>query len=380
LFEKKIKFIYITLSKEMILEQEILPDEYIGLSAEELNKRILSAKERLGKTLVILGHHYQRDEIVRYADYTGDSLKLARIAASLRDVKYIVFCGVHFMAESADILANEGQIVILPDLEAGCSMADMAMIEQVEECWDCLISSGGDRIVPVTYINSSAEVKAFCGRHNGIVCTSSNAEAVFKWAFNDGRRILFLPDEHLGRNTAHFKLGLPLDSMVVWDPAKMNGGIDKEGLKKAKIVLWKGFCSVHMQFNEEQIYSLKKLYPGIKIIVHPECKFEVVKNSDVVGSTEFIIKQVTESPAGSAWGVGTEIHLVNRLAKNNPDKLIKCLNSYHCLCATMFRISPERLLWALENLADGKVVNMISVAKEIKEYSLIALNRMLSVI
>lgn len=363
----------------MIKEQEILPDEYINLFEEEIHNRILSAKEKLGKALVILGHHYQRDEVIRYADYTGDSFKLARIAALNKEAKYIVFCGVHFMAESADILANDNQVVILPDLEAGCSMADMAQIEQVEECWDYLNSSLKCKIIPITYINSSASIKAFCGRNNGAVCTSSNAEAVFKWAFKEGDKILFIPDEHLGRNTGYFKLGLPLNSMIVWDPTKLNGGIEKDELKNAQIILWKGFCSVHMQFNQQQIDTMKAMFPNIKIIVHPECKFEVVKKSDAVGSTEFIIKQVTESPKDSQWAVGTEIHLVNRLAKNNLNKLIKCLNNYHCLCATMFRISPERLLWALEKLSNREIVNQIKVSPAIKHNSLLALNKMLSI-
>lgn len=363
----------------MIKEQEILPDEYLNLSDEQLHNRILLAKHKLGKALVILGHHYQRDEVIRYADYTGDSLKLARTAANNKNAKYIVFCGVHFMAETADILANDNQVVVLPDLEAGCSMADMAEIEQVEECWNYLNSRLKCKLIPITYINSSATIKAFCGRNNGAVCTSSNAEAIFKWASKEGNKILFIPDEHLGRNTGHFKLGLPLNSMPIWDPNKLNGGIEKDELKNAQIILWKGFCSVHMQFNEQQIDSMKTIYPNIKIIVHPECKFEVVKKSNAVGSTEFIIKQINESPNGSQWAVGTEIHLVNRLAKNNPHKLVKCLNSYHCLCATMFRISPERLLWALEKLSEGEIVNQVKVSAEIKHNSLLALNKMLSI-
>jgi len=370
-------FVINNLGKDMIA-QEALSDEYLQLSAEELDRRIERAKKELGNSVIILGHHYQRDEIIKFADYRGDSFKLSQLAAKHKDVNYIIFCGVHFMAESADILSNENQIVILPDMEAGCSMADMASMDQVLECWDYINDLIKEKIIPITYMNSSAALKAFCGKHNGSVCTSSNAIAVFKWAFSQANKILFFPDEHLGRNTA-YKLGISLDELVVWDPEEPNGGLTEEEILKSRIILWKGFCSVHMQFNEQQIYSLRSRYPDIKIIVHPECRFEVVQLSDFVGSTEYIINKVTESKDIKKWGVGTEIHLVNRLAKDNPDKYIVCLNNYFCLCATMFRISPQRLLWSMENLLQGRIVNQIKVSPSIKRWAIIALDRMLSI-
>ncbi len=360
-------------------ENKLLLDEYYRLEQKLLHERIELAKEKLGKSLVILGHHYQRDEIIQHADYIGDSYKLAKIASENKDAKYIVFCGVHFMAESASILAREGQVVILPDLEAGCTLADMAKIEQVEECWDYLSTVFEDKVIPITYINSSAEIKAFCGKNGGTICTSSNAEAIFRWAFKEGQRILFFPDEHLGRNIAYFKLNLPLESMFVWDPNKYPDNIDKKQLEDKNIILWKGFCCVHMQFNKEQIYNMRNNYPNIKIIVHPECKFEVVELTDYFGSTEFIIKKVSESAEGSQWAVGTEINLVRRLSKNNPQKFVRSLSNYQRLCATMFRINPQLLLWVLENILVGNIVNQITVKAEIKENSLIALNKMLSI-
>lgn len=361
-----------------MIGQEILSEEYLQLSASELDKRLEKAKKELGNSLIILGHHYQRDEVIKYANYRGDSFKLSQLAANHKEAKYIIFCGVHFMAESADILSNENQIVILPDMEAGCSMADMASMDQVMECWDYLNDICQEKIIPITYMNSSAALKAFCGKNEGAVCTSSNASAVFKWALSKSNKILFFPDEHLGRNTA-YKLGIPLSELVVWDPEEVMGGLSEEEIKKAKIILWKGFCSVHMQFNVQQIYSIKKLHPDIKIIVHPECRFEVVQLADFVGSTEFIIKKVSESKDIKKWAVGTEIHLVNRLAKENPDKFIICLNNYFCLCATMFRISPQRLLWSMEKLLEGKVVNQIRVSETIKKWARIALDRMLTI-
>ncbi|OGF64044.1 MAG: quinolinate synthetase [Candidatus Fischerbacteria bacterium RBG_13_37_8] len=359
--------------------QENIPDEYLILKEGQLYERIARAREKLGKSLVILGHHYQRDEVIQFADYTGDSYKLSRLASENTEAKYIVFCGVHFMAESANILAAGGQIVILPDIEAGCSMADMAHIDQVNECWEYLNGIAAGKIIPATYINSSAEIKAFCGKQGGAVCTSSNAAAVFKWAFSHAEKLLFFPDEHLGRNTAYYHLNIPLDEMVVWDPVKVNGGLSREEIEHARIILWKGFCSVHMQFNEQQIKSVRQTYPGIRVIVHPECTFEVVQSADESGSTEHIIKQVSNALDGTKWAVGTEIHLVNRLAKWNPGKLVICLSRISCLCATMFRISPERLLWILENLLQGKVVNRIEVSSEVRSYSKRALDRMLSI-
>jgi len=358
--------------------QRPLPPEYRNLSEEETDHRIGAAKAALGRSLVILGHHYQRDEIIKFADFRGDSFKLSQLAAGREDAEYIVFCGVHFMAESADILSADYQKVILPNLSAGCSMADMANIAQVEACWRYLQSVLGGGIVPITYMNSAANLKAFCGRNGGAVCTSSNAPSILEWAFTQGERVLFFPDQHLGRNTG-YKMGIPLEKMVLWDPHYKEGGLSDERLKKSKIILWKGHCSVHQRFTVEQIRAAREMHPDINILVHPECSFEVVQESDYNGSTEYIIKKIEEAPPGSKWGVGTEINLVNRLAHEHPDKLVFCLDPTICPCSTMYRIHPSFLLWSLENLREGRPVNEIHVPAEIARWALVALERMLTI-
>jgi len=375
--------------KEHISERQPLPERYVGLSDEEMDARIAIAKAKLGRQLVILGHHYQRDEVIKFADYTGDSYKLARHVAQHPDAKFIVFCGVHFMAESADVLSAEHQQVILPDLAAGCSMSDMAEPEQLEACWRDLeamgvVEAGGARdgkqaVVPVTYINSAAAIKAFCGERGGVVCTSSNAAATLKWAWERGEKVLFLPDQHLGRNTA-YKMGVPLSDMVVWDPNEVWGGLDAAAVKRARVILWKGHCSVHERFTVRQIEQLRTQHPGIRIIVHPEVPFDVVQAADDSGSTEYIIRQVKSSPAGSIWGVGTEIHLVNRLAQQvQPERTVYSIDQFGCLCSTMFRVSPNHLLWILEGLVAGEVHNRIVVPADQKHWTRVALDRMLSI-
>ncbi|MBK9314206.1 MAG: quinolinate synthase NadA [Acidobacteria bacterium] len=353
-------------------------DEYLKLGEVELSERIVEAKRKLGSRVMILGHHYQRDDVICHADLTGDSFKLAQMASRRPEADYIVFCGVHFMAESADILSGAHQQVILPDLAAGCSMADMARLEQVETAWEQLHELGIDSILPITYMNSAANIKAFCGRHDGVVCTSSNAAPLFDWAFKQKEKLFFFPDEHLGRNTG-VKFGIPLDRMAVWDPRLELGGNTPEQLENAKIILWKGFCSVHGRFQERHVDDRRAEHPGIKILVHPECRYEVVAKSDLNGSTENIIKTINEAPAGSKWAIGTELNLVNRLANRHPDKLITLLAPDLCMCATMFRIAPENLLWSLENLVDGNVVNQIKVDDETAKYARIALDRMLEI-
>ena len=352
-------------------------DSYLLLPNSSLDDRIAAAKAKLGKDAVILGHHYQRDEVVKFADLRGDSLKLSQQAAEAEG-KYIVFCGVHFMAESADILRRDRQIVILPDRSAGCSMADMADIGQVETCWREL---GGvldtTQIIPVTYMNSTAAIKSFTGEHGGSVCTSSNAAVVMKWAFARGEKVLFLPDEHLGRNTG-YRMGIPLGEMVLWDPLEELGGNSAEALSKAKVVLWKGYCSVHQRFRPEHIDTVRRELPGVRVIVHPECRFEVAQAADEIGSTEGIIKAVMAGRPGSEWAVGTEIHLVNRLGKELKDRKVIPLDPSVCVCTTMFRITPQHLLWALENLGEGKIVNQISVDEQTRHYAKAALDRMLS--
>jgi len=367
--------------KEHLGERQPLPERYLSLSDEEMDRRILAAKRTLGRRLVILGHHYQRDEVIKFADYTGDSYKLAGQVSRHPDAEFIVFCGVHFMAESADVLSGDRQQVILPDLAAGCSMADMADPEQLEQCWTDLeqMLGGVDGVVPVTYINSAASIKAFCGEHGGVVCTSSNAAATLKWAWERGNRILFLPDQHLGRNTAH-KMGVPLDRMVVWDPNEIWGGLEPAALENARIILWKGHCSVHTRFTVRQIENIRAQHPGARVIVHPEVPLEVVQAADDSGSTEYIIKTVSQSPAGSIWAVGTEIHLVNRLARQmQPDRTVLSLDQFGCLCSTMFRVSPNHLLWTLEGLVDGHVYNRITVPEHQKHWTKVALDRMLSI-
>jgi quinolinate synthase len=360
------------------LALDLLPEHYVELSEQELDARIACAKAALGSRLVILGHHYQRDEVVRFADYRGDSLKLSQLAASRREAEFIVFCGVHFMAESADILSADHQVVILPDLNAGCSMADMASLEQVEVCWEELASCTDARIVPLTYINSTAAIKAFVGRNGGAVCTSSNARKVMEWALARGDKGLFLPDEHLGRNTA-YRMGISLEEMVVWDPQEERGGLREEEIRQARIFLWKGHCSVHQRFLPEHVARVRAKYPGIRIIVHPECKWEVCQLADEVGSTEYILKRVTEAPPGSQWAVGTEIHMIRRLAQEHADRLVVTLDDCVCLCSTMYRISPQHLCWTLESLVAGQVVNRVNVDPETKRWARVALDRMLEI-
>jgi quinolinate synthase len=347
-----------------------------------MDDRIAAARQALGRECVILGHHYQRDEVIKFADFRGDSYKLSHQAAQAGG-RYIVFCGVHFMAESADILARASQKVILPDLSAGCSMADMAEIGQVEDCWEQLVELGltsdsGDQITPITYMNSTAAIKAFCGERGGLVCTSSNAAGAFRWAFAKTPKAFFLPDQHLGRNTA-YAMGIPLNEMVTWDPYLPMGGLAPERLRSARVILWKGHCSVHQRFLPEHVDKVRARYPGIQVIVHPECRWEVCQKADALGSTEKLIKLVREAPAGSKFAIGTEIHLVNRVAKENPDKLAITLDDSGCLCTTMFRISPQHLCWALENLVEGNVVNRIAVKEEVKYWARVALDRMLEI-
>jgi len=360
------------------LVQRPLPAQYWQLTDAELADRLAAARAALGPRAVVLGHHYQRDEIVKFADFLGDSFKLSLQAASRPEAQFIVFCGVHFMAESADILSGAEQRVILPNLEAGCSMADMADLDAVAECRQGIEEECGPGVLPVTYINSSADLKAYCGRHGGAVCTSSNAAAILRWALDRSDRVLFFPDEHLGRNTAR-ELGVEPDRIVVWDPAEPLGGNDRAALRRARLIVWNGRCSVHMRFTTRQIAEARERYPGINVIVHPECRAEVVLAADAVGSTEFIVKKIAESPAGSRWVVGTEINLVSRIAKEHADKLIFCLDPVVCPCATMSRIHPAYLLWSLERLLAGEVVNQIVVAPEVARWARVALTRMLEI-
>ena len=365
--------------KEHLSERQALPEKYLGLSDEEMDARIAAARATLGRRVVILGHHYQRDEVIKFADHTGDSYKLAGEIAKHPDAEFIVFCGVHFMAESADVLSAPHQQVVLPDLAAGCSMADMAAPEQLEMCWADLEQMGISSVVPVTYINSAASIKAFCGERGGVVCTSSNAAATLKWAWERGDKVLFLPDQHLGRNTA-YKMGVPLDQMVVWDPNEIFGGLDPDQVARARIILWMGHCSVHTRFTVRQIEQLRAFHPGLRVIVHPEVPWDVVQAADDSGSTEYIITQVKNSPAGSLWAVGTEIHLVNRLAREvAPERTVLSLDQFGCLCSTMFRVSPNHLLWTLEGLVNGEVHNRIVVSDDQKHWTKVALDRMLSI-
>jgi quinolinate synthase len=359
-------------------------ENYLALPDHSMDERIASARTKLGASTVILGHHYQRDEVVRFADYVGDSYKLSKAAAAT-DAKYIVFCGVHFMAESADVLGRDGQQVILPDLNAGCSMADMAEISQVEACWESLArmrdGHGGsltDALIPVTYINSTAAIKAFCGERGGLVCTSSNARAAMEWAFTHGMRILFLPDQHLGRNTG-YAMGIPLDQMAVWDPWALQGGQTAAAFAASRVILWKGHCSVHQRFLPSHVDAVRAKYPGIQVIAHPECRWEVCQKADALGSTEGLIALVEKAPEGAMFAVGTEIHLVNRLAKRAAaqGKRVITLDDTGCLCTTMYRISPQHLCWVLENLLEGRVVNRIQVRRNVKHWAHLALDRML---
>jgi quinolinate synthase len=354
--------------------------EYQALSPEELFRRTAAAKRALGNRVLVLGHNYQKDEVIEHADFRGDSLLLAKLAAQHADRPSIVFCGVHFMAETADILSRSHQTVILPDLAAGCSMADMAAIEQVDACWDALgrILPVEEAVLPVVYVNSAAALKAFCGEHGGITCTSSNAQAVLAWAWARREKILFVPDEHLGRNTAN-RMGLPREQMIVWDPFLPNGGNSVEAIRKARLILWKGHCSVHQMFQPAHVDYFRRRYPGVTVIVHPECHEDVVNKADLVGSTEYIIRTVSEAPAGTVWAVGTELNLVNRLKKNQTDKQVFFLSSTVCQCATMFRIDAPHLCWAMENLADGHVVNRIVVPDDEKRWAKVALDRMMAI-
>ena len=361
------------------------PGSLPAASDPDLVARARAAKEALGDRVFVLGHHYQRDEVIAFADVTGDSFKLARDAAARPEAEYIVFCGVHFMAESADILTGPGQQVVLPDLAAGCSMADMARLSQVEDAWDALAAAGiADSVVPVTYMNSSADIKAFCGRNGGAVCTSSNAKVALEWAFaqepatpGEHTRVLFLPDQHLGRNTAVLDLGMSLDDCVVWDPHRPDGGLTAEQLRDARIILWKGHCSVHGRFSADVVDELRATVPDVNILVHPECRHEVVTRADLVGSTEFIIRTIEAAPAGSTWAIGTELNLVQRLAAAHPDKNIVFLDRTVCYCSTMNRIDLPHLVWALENLVAANVVNVIEVDPETERWAKVALQRML---
>ena len=365
--------------KASIDERQPLPDRYRGLDDEEMDRRIAAARAALGERLLILGHHYQRDEVIRFADYVGDSFKLSRYCRTRPEADFVVFCGVHFMAESADVLCAPHQRVILPDLAAGCSMADMAEIEQLETCWRELGAMGIDSVIPVTYINSSAAIKAFVGEQGGIVCTSGNAAGVLRWAWEQGERILFLPDQHLGRNTA-YKMGVGLNRMVVWDPHEIDGGLSAAEIRDAKMLLWKGHCSVHTRFSAQQIALVREQHPGVRVIVHPEVPWDVVQAADDSGSTEYILKQVRDSAPGSVWAVGTEVHLVNRLANEvAPGKTVISLDQLGCLCSTMFRVSPNHLLWILEELLEGRVHNQIVVPEEQQHWVRVALDRMLEV-
>jgi quinolinate synthase len=357
-------------------------DNYLVLPDHTMDARIRAARLRLGDECVVLGHHYQRDEVIQFADHTGDSWRLSELASKAGG-RYIVFCGVHFMAESADVLARPEQQIILPDLNAGCSMADMAEIGQVEAAWKQFVRLGltdesGRGITPLTYMNSAADIKAFVGERGGAVCTSSNASAALKWGFDRNEKIFFLPDQHLGRNTG-YSMGIPLNEMVVWDPYQLQGGLTAEQLRRAKVILWKGHCSVHQRFLPEHVEQMRARHAGIKVIVHPECRWEVCQKADDTGSTDKLRRLVAEAPAGAKFAIGTEIHLVNRLAKEHPDKMVVTLDDAGCLCTTMYRISPQHLAWALENLVEGTVVNRITVAPDVKHWARVALGRMLEI-
>jgi quinolinate synthase len=348
-------------------------------SDPQLQDRAQAARKALGSKAMVLGHHYQRDEVIALADIRGDSFKLAQAAAENSSAEFIFFCGVHFMAESADILTAKNQKVILPDLAAGCSMADMATAAQVADCWQVLEKLGvAKKTIPITYMNSSAAIKAFTGRNHGAVCTSSNAARAMRWAFEKGEKILFLPDQHLGRNTAVLSLGLSLTDCVIYNPWKPNGGLTDDAIKKAKVILWRGHCSVHGRFTLDNINEVREKLPGVKVLVHPECQHDVVSNADVVGSTEMIIKTVSQSPVGAKWAIGTELNLVQRLANENPDKQIVFLDKTVCYCSTMNRIDLPHLVWAMESLVGGRLINQIKVEDEVAKYAKVALDQMLA--
>src|SRR5262245_61450048 len=360
--------------------QAALPEPIVSASADEVQERIRAAHAALGERAVILGHHYQRDEVIRHADFTGDSFKLAQLAATRPAAEWIVFCGVHFMAESADILSAPHQKVLLPDMNAGCTMADMAESDQVEDCWDAVSALIGEEVVPITYMNSSAALKAFVGRHGGAVCTSSNARAVLEWVFErgGGTKVLFFPDQHLGRNTG-YDMGYDESHMRVWNPHQDFGGLDERQIKEATFLLWRGWCSVHQRFSPEHVDEFRAAYPDGEVIVHPECKHEVVELADLVGSTERILEWATDAPAGAVLGVGTEIHMIQRMATEMPDKTIVSLDPLVCPCSTMFRIDEPHLAWCLESLARGDLVNQIQVDDATAEWARVALERMLSI-
>jgi quinolinate synthase len=363
--------------------QQDIPREFAELAAQQLVERVAVAREKLGSKLIVLGHHYQREDIIQFADFRGDSFKLAQWASHNTEADYIVFCGVHFMAEAADILSAPHQKVVLPNMAAGCSMADMADPEDVYACWEELEDAGvAGKVVPVTYMNSAASLKAFCGKHGGIVCTSSNAPAVLKWAFERGDKVLFFPDQHLGRNTGA-AMGVPLDRMLLWNynkPFGSLGGMTMEEVERAQILLWQGHCSVHQRFTVDQIAAARAKYPDVNVVVHPECRYDTVQAADMNGSTEFIARVIAEGAPGSVWAVGTEINLVSRLAHENPDKTVFCLDPVVCPCSTMYRIHPAYLAWTVEELAAGRVVNQVSVDEETAHYAKIALERMLTVV
>jgi quinolinate synthase len=363
--------------------QQDIPKEYWDLTSDQLVERVAAARAKLGSKLIVLGHHYQREDIIQFADFRGDSFKLAQWAAGHPEAEYIVFAGVHFMAEAADILSGPHQTVMLPNMAAGCSMADMADPEDVYAAWQELEDAGvADKVVPVTYMNSAASLKAFCGRHGGIVCTSSNAPAVLRWAFERGEKVLFFPDQHLGRNTG-VKMGVPQEVMPLWNynkPYGSLGGMTREQLEQARVILWQGHCSVHQRFTVSQIEAARARYPGIHVVVHPECRLDVVQAADSSGSTEFIVQTIARGAPGSAFAVGTEINLVSRLAHENPDKTVFCLDPVVCPCSTMYRIHPAYLAWTVEELAKGHVVNRVSVDADTAHYAKIALDRMLTVV
>jgi quinolinate synthase len=354
-----------------------LPIDYMRTSPENLEKNILSARKKLGDRVIILGHHYQRDEVIKFADIRGDSFKLSQYAASQKKAEYIIFCGVHFMAETADILSSKDQKVILPNLTAGCSMSDMAQTDDVLDCWDDLMGiMNVSDITPIAYMNSTADIKSLCGEHGGVICTSSNAGNIFDWAYKKRDKILFLPDQHLGRNTAA-EMGIPLSKMIIWDPFKPLGGNSKEAIENSKLILWKGHCSVHARFTLEQIGNARKENPNVNVIVHPECTLDVVQSADYSGSTEYIKQMIDDAEPGTSWAIGTEISMVNRLAKENQNKNIFCLDSIVCPCSTMYRIHPAYLSWILDGLLDNHVINQIRVPDDVREYAKLSLNRML---
>ena len=357
-----------------------IPTRYLKLSPEEIDAGITEARAALGNQVIILGHHYQREDVIKYADFRGDSYLLSKQAAGVKDARAIVFCGVHFMAETADILSSDAQSVILPNMAAGCSMADMASFEEAQDCWDDIQSvlEGEGKVIPITYMNSTAAIKALCGRNGGLVCTSSNADKAFEWAYERGEKVLFLPDQHLGRNTA-LKMGIPESDMAVWNPFKPMGGLTPEQIRRARVILWQGHCSVHTRFTTQQIEKARTEHADVNIIVHPECTKDVVQSADYVGSTEYIQNTIRNAPAGTVWGVGTEVNMVSRMAKENPDKTVFCLDPVVCPCATMYRIHPAYVLWVLEGLVAGLMINRIEVPADTKAQAKVALDRMLDI-